>query len=144
MSYVEDNAAARERVLNLVRDLTDEQLARPLNDDWTIGAELAHLAFWDRVHVNRLRYALNAGRSAPVSIPDGLTDIINNASLPAWRAVPGRTAIRLFESASAEVDGYLRTLDPVVAEGVRIAGMPRLIERFRHRNEHAEAIERHR
>jgi hypothetical protein len=142
MDHDSENAAARERVLALVRDLSDDDLARPIDDDWTVGAELAHLAFWDQVHGNRLRQAQEAGLPAPAAIPDGLSDIINNASLPIWRAIPGRTAVRLFEDGSAQIDAYIASLDPAFVQSVRMAGMPRLIERSRHRTEHGEAIER--
>jgi hypothetical protein len=141
MSYIDDNAAARERVLNLVRGLTDDELRRPIDDDWTIGAVLGHLAFWDRVHVGRLRHALAANQVAPLPLPDGLTDVINDGTLPAWRALPGEAAVSVFEAASGDADAFLRDLDPAAVEGVRGAGYPRLVERHRHRNEHAAAIE---
>jgi hypothetical protein len=142
MSYIDDNAAARERVLALVRGLSDDALRRPIDDDWTIGAVLGHLAFWDRVHVGRLRLAVEAGQSAPPSLPDGLTDIINDGTLPTWRALPGAAAISVFEAASGDAEAFLRDLDPAAVEAARAAGYPRLIERHRHRNEHAATIER--
>jgi hypothetical protein len=141
VSYVDDNAAARERVLNLVRGLTDDELRRPIDDDWTIGAVLGHLAFWDRVHVGRLRTAIAAGHAAPPPLPDGLTDVINDGTLPTWRALPGQAAVSVFEAASGDADAILRDLDPAAVDGVRAAGYPRLVERHRHRNEHAATIE---
>jgi hypothetical protein len=141
MSYVDDTAAARERVLALVRALSDDDLRRPIDDDWTIGAVLGHLAFWDRVHVGRLRTALAAGQAAPPPLPDGLTDVINDGTLPTWRALPGEAAVSVFEAASGDADAFLRDLDDAAVEGVRAAGYPRLVERHRHRNEHAATIE---
>jgi DinB superfamily len=137
-----ENAAARERVLGLVGTLSDAELQRRIDDDWTVGAELAHLAFWDRVHGGRLRRAIAGGQAVPPPLPDGLTDSINDGELPAWRALSGSDAVRLFAAASADVDGYIATLDVAAIDGVRQGGMPRLIERSRHRNEHADAIER--
>jgi DinB superfamily len=141
VDYVAENAAARDRVLSLVRGLSDDEFLKPVGRDWTIGSALAHLAFWDRVHVGRLRHALAEGRAAPAPLPDGLTDVINDGELPTWLKIPGRTSMQLFEAASRDVDEYLRTLDPAIVEGVRLAGMPRLVERFRHRAEHADGIE---
>ncbi len=142
MSFVDENAAARERVLTLVNGLSDEQLRTPTEDGWTIGAMLGHLAFWDGVHVGRLRHALATGDAAPAPLPDGLTDVINDCTLPTWQALPGHAAISLFEAASAAADAYLRALDEATVDGVRAAGYPRLVERHRHRNEHADAMER--
>ena len=141
MSYIDDNAAARERVLGLVRGLSEEQLRKPIDDDWTIGAILGHLAFWDSAHVGRLRAALAKGDAAPAPLPDGLPDVINDGTLPMWRALSGQAAVSLFDAASGEADAFLRDLDPTAVEGVRAAGYPRLVERSRHRNEHANTIE---
>ena len=141
MTYVEENAAARDRILSLVTQLTDAQMAIPNEDGWTIGAELAHLAFWDRVHTARLRAALEADGDLPASFPPGAIDALNDAGLHGWRLIPGEAAIRLFADASREVDAYLGSLEPPIVERVRSAGIPRHVERFRHRAEHGDEIE---
>ena len=141
MSYVEENAAARDRVLSLVARLTDAQMALPLADGWTIGAELAHLAFWDRVHTGRLRAALQAGGDLPAPLSLESTDALNDAGLPGWRSIAGATAISLFAEASSEVDEYLASLTPEIVERIRSAGIPRHVERYRHRTEHGDTIE---
>ena len=141
MDYPNQNREARDRILALTANLTDAELARPLEGGWTVGAELAHLAFWDRVHIGRLRAALESGGDLPAPFPAGAPDAINNAGLPGWRAIPGPTARREFEEASAEVDAFLAALDEATAERIRASGLGRNLERFRHRGEHAEAIE---
>ena len=146
MTYVDDNATARDRILALVRGSTPAEMAEPMAGGWTIAAELAHLAFWDRVHVGRLQAALEGGGELTGPFPPGLPDAINDSGLHGWRLIDGAAAVRLFEDASAEVDAYLATLDPSVVERVRAAGLPRSVERHRHRTEHGDAIEaqRHR
>src|SRR5436309_7881112 len=138
MDHVEANAAARERILGLVRGRSEEALATRVGDDWTVAGLLGHLAFWDRVHVGRLQRAVADGQAAPPPLPDGLTDLINNAAIPGWTAMSGQAALRQWERASAEADTYLASLDPAAVEGVRAAGYPRLVERFRHRGEHGD------
>jgi hypothetical protein len=142
MDYEAENAAARERILSLVAGLTDEEMAVPSDDGWTIGAQLAHLAFWDRVHSGRLRAALSSGGDLPAPFPPGAVDEINNAGLEAWRLIAGTSAIRWFAEASSGVDAYLGSLDPSVVARIRNAGLPRLVERHRHRADHGDAIER--
>jgi len=88
-----------------------------------------------------LRAALESGGDLPAPFPAGAPDAINNAGLPGWRAIPGPTARREFEEASAEVDAFLAALDEATAERIRAGGLGRNLERFRHRGEHAEAIE---
>jgi hypothetical protein len=140
VDYVEANRAARDRILALIKGRSEDELGRWVGPDWTVSAHLVHLAFWDRVHVGRLRHAIAAGLVVPPPLPDGLTDLINDASLPAWRAVPSREAVAIWERASADADAYLASLDPIAIEGVRSAGFPRLVERFRHRTEHGDVI----
>ena len=142
MEFVEANAAARERILGLVQGRSEEALATPVGDDWTVAGLLGHLAFWDRVHVGRLRLAIGEGKDAPPPLPDGVTDLINNAGLPSWSALPGHAAVELWNQASAEADAYVASLDSAAVNAVRTAGYPRLIERFRHRTDHGDAIEK--
>ena len=124
----------------VVAGLTDAEIAIPSDDGWTIGAQLAHLAFWDRVHGGRLRELLGSGGDLPGSFPPGAVDEINNAGLEAWRRFC-TAAIRWFAEASSEVDAYLASLDPSVVDRIRSAGLPRLVERYRHRTDHGAAIE---
>src|SRR5438132_1314606 len=118
MAYIEKNAASRARVLDLVTSASPERLAAPADGGWTIAALLAHMAFWERVHIGRLRSAVDAGLAAPPSLPDGTADLINAAAIPAWLSVPAREAVRLFEEASAEADRYLAGLDPAAVVAI--------------------------
>ena len=68
MEYPQQNREARDRILALTANLSEADLSRPLDGGWTIGAELAHLAFWDRVHIGRLRAALDPLRR-PLHLP---------------------------------------------------------------------------
>ncbi|TMQ17769.1 MAG: hypothetical protein E6K82_20865 [Candidatus Rokuibacteriota bacterium] len=47
-SFVAVNDAERTRLQALVKRLTDADLGRAMPAGWTVGAILAHLAFWDR------------------------------------------------------------------------------------------------
>ena len=141
MNHPADNAAARDRILSLVARLTDAQMAVQGEDGWTIGAQLAHLAFWDRVHVGRLRMALEGGGDLPAPLAVETIDAINDAGLHGWRLIGGGVAVGLFADASREVDAYLASLDPSVVDRIRAAGLPRLVERHRHRTDHGDAIE---
>src|SRR4051812_41244403 len=119
MDHNEQNEAARKRVLALVEGLSDEQLHRPLGNGWSISAMLGHLAFWERVHIGRLRSAVSAGAGAPAPMPDGLADIINNGELAAWAHLPGRSALALFDAASADANAYIATLGAEVVDTVK-------------------------
>ena len=47
-SYVEDNRAELERMRAFVERASDEDLAAPMPDGWTVASVLSHLAFWDQ------------------------------------------------------------------------------------------------
>ena len=42
------NADELRRLEALVASLTDEALAAPVHEGWTVAVSLAHLAFWER------------------------------------------------------------------------------------------------
>ncbi len=117
------NDEQRVRLAQVVGRLTSDDHAREAMPGWTIGALLAHLAFWDRLVVERWTEAIADGATIPVSLSDGLADLINGASLAQWTAMPGPLAAR----------------EAVVA--AQAAGLGGLIDRSRHRVEHLDAIE---
>ncbi len=100
------NTAGRERLRSLVSRLTDEELALPAGDGWTIASILAHLAFWDfRVFelIQRWKRA-GVGRS-PIDM-----DNINDAMKPLCLAIPVRQAALLAIQAAEMVDDALEHL----------------------------------
>ncbi len=47
-AFIERNRASRQRLQDLLAQATDETMARTLPNGWSVGATLAHIAFWDR------------------------------------------------------------------------------------------------
>ncbi len=139
-AYVGRNGTSRERLALLIGALTDDDLARLIDDDWTAGAMLAHLAFWDRFVLARWENAIAAGLAGPIALDDRLPDLINDASLPEWRVVPVRDAADLARAAAATVDAFIAGLPDTMAEETAV-GRVRMLERSHHRNTHLDAIE---
>lgn len=140
ISYVEANARGRERLLKLVSGLSDEALALPVGDGWTIGALLAHLAFWDyRLLVLLRRWKEEGIGPSPIDV-----DGVNDAAKPLCLAIPGPEAVRLALNAAGEVDAELESLPEALRPGIMALveeGKLRL-NRALHRNEHMDQIER--
>ena len=65
--------------------------------DWTIAAVLAHLAYWDEWNLVRWRKYRETGEIAAVSSMATI-DMINEAALPAQRALDPHTAVALARS----------------------------------------------
>ena len=89
-SYVARNDASRQRLAARLDDLTANELLTPLADGWTVGGLLAHLAFWDRLVVERWALAARQGKPTPIDISEEMTDLVNDAAMPAWLAVNRR------------------------------------------------------
>ena len=109
--------------------------------EWSPSTLLAHLAFWDRLTLQRWHAAIRDGRSTPADLPDGLQDLINDASAPAWSALSPTSASSEAVAAAGELDAFLATVDDALAAQLEAEGRPRLVDRSRHRTEHLDAIE---
>ncbi len=140
-SYVARNDASRQRLAARLDDLTANELLTPLQDGWTVGGLLAHLAFWDRLVVGRWALAAREGRTTPIDISEEMTDLVNDAAMPAWLAVNGARLPGLVLDAAAEADGAVAALSDESIAALAEEGRPRLVDRSRHRTLHLDAIE---
>ena len=141
VSHVARNDAARDRLRDLVERLSDDDLARSLTEGWTVGAALAHVAFWDRFALAHWRRHLDQGEPI-VSLPEHLEDLINAAGLEQWLAMPPHEAARQALAAAEELDRTIQDLPPEAVAAVRAGGFRRMLDRFAHRREHLDEIER--
>src|SRR5712671_5502474 len=135
------NDEQRERLVALVDRLTAGDYALEAMPGWTIGTLLSHLAFWDRLVIERWTQAIAADATIPVSLSDVLTDLINGASLAQWLAMPGPLAGREAIAAAEAVDAYVEGLEQARVAAAIGAGLGRLVDRSRHRAEHLDMIE---
>ena len=136
MASISGNAESRARLEKLCANLTNEQLARKTSDGWTVAATLAHVAFWDRVTLER--WKLFEKDPQPVQF---IFDVINDAGAADWHALESRQAVRLALESAKAVDAHIEHLPDEVATAARPIVSERLFERFHHRNEHLNAIE---
>jgi hypothetical protein len=136
--YLEFNRTELDRLRVLIEHLTDEDLKRPLGDGWTISSALAHCAFWDRIALTHWQHWEQEGMKVyPVEV-----DVLNNALLPLWLAIPPREATRLVLSAAEEVDRKIEELSPDLADAYLTSGYsPWRIHTYDHRREHLDEIE---
>jgi hypothetical protein len=102
--FVAENTKERERLISLVRNLTDEELSLPLGNDWTIAVALSHLSFWDQRSLFLIRKWKKSGVVEPSPID---IDVTNDSLLSIWLAIPPREAANLAVSAAEELDREL-------------------------------------
>jgi hypothetical protein len=137
----ERNRPTTERLRALAGRVSDHDLARPLDPPWTASALFAHIAFWDRFVMARWKLAVASGSRAPDRMDDTPQDLINDAALPGWLAIPPRAAVDECLAASEEIDRFLGSLETdVVTELVRDR-RERLVDRSIHRGEHLAVLE---
>lgn len=132
------NAASRRRLADLLGRLQEADFARPLGDGWTVGAALAHVAFWDRSGFARwARYGQNG---AVEEFPDPLIDIVNDASLADWQALdPAMVASRVL-AATEEIDAAIVALPDAAVAHALATDRAFLVDRSGHRNAHVAQI----
>jgi hypothetical protein len=135
---IAQNAGSLDRLRQLVGRLDDAAMSRDLGDGWTVSAALAHLAFWDRVSELRWRMWVASGR---VEDLDGPPDLVNDATLPEWRAMPPDAVRRLVIEAATAVNRAVESGGEARVTAVTEAGKPRWARRHLHRMEHIAQIE---
>ena len=136
ISFLEENTRSRERLFELVKCLTDEELGHRLDQDWTVSAVLAHLAFWDQRACSLLRqWKENGIGPSPIDV-----DIVNEALLPILLALPPRQAAELAIMAAEAADRELSNASPELITAIEAQGKFRL-RRSAHRQEHLDQIE---
>ncbi len=135
---VQKNTESRDRLLALVENLDEQTLHRQVDEEWTIAALLAHVAFWDQICVVRWDAYERGGSLADV--PDSLIEFINAANLPTWRALPGRAAVEVLRQAMDETDARIASLPESAVQDATSGGFTYMLDRTGHRAEHAAQI----
>lgn len=135
--FVAENARELERLRSLVERLTDEELIFPIGNGWTIAVALAHLAFWDQVALFLLRKWKQEGvKSSQIDF-----DIINDALLSSWLAMPPRKAVNLALSSAEAIDQELTEVPTELINDIVGLGEPFRLYRSIHRKQHLDEIE---
>ena len=128
------NAASTQRLRDLVDQLRPEDYRIDLGGGWTIGIALAHLAFWDARQSAALHRMQQTG-SLPAEDP-AVNPAIEALGAVCQTPIIGAVAI----DAANTLDRDLAQLSSEQHAALRDAGYPHLIERWSHRDEHAEQI----
>jgi len=139
--YSQENTDSRHRLESLVGRLTDTDLALSTDYGWTVGALLAHLAFWDhRMLVILRRWKESGLDESPI---DAMA--VNDALKVICHALDPRTAAELSLFAARQLDAELDTLTPEfvkkIEEHIEATGTQFRMNRALHRTGHLDDIE---
>ena len=142
-SYIEHNTRERERLRALVDRVSDEDLRRQVNAEWTVAGVLGHVAFWDA----RMLYLIDKlERGLPfmaAEVEPEPPDWINDSTRPLIYAIAPREAARLALRVAEEIDQRIASLPPELAAKTWPADPNSLLNPLRaaHRGEHLDEIE---
>ena len=132
-SFIDLNRASQERMRDLAKSLTDEELLTKVGEHWTVGIVYAHIAWWDR----RVMYVLDmTEKDGKLFIPE-IDIFVNDLSLPLWAAVPPREAVRIALETAETLDKRLEEYSPALLEEI-FNYNKRWVVRALHRNEHLD------
>lgn len=136
-TFVEQNRIQRLRLQRLLAQLRDDQMNQQLGDGWTVGASLAHAAFWDAWARQVFeRWLRGEGVPAPADVT-----IVNGACDPLLRALSPGAVRRLASEVAEAVDRLVESLDADQAAEMNAAMTEVSVFRSLHRAEHLDAIE---
>ncbi|MFN8499017.1 MAG: DinB family protein [Anaerolineae bacterium] len=138
LPFLKDNDASRQRLREVVRDLSPDDLALANSDGWTVAALLAHMAFHDRRHLVLLQRWKAKGVDYSPMDPDAL----NDAMKPILLALVPSAAIALCVAAADAVDAEVATLTDELLGEIQASGSWFRPNRSLHRNAHLDEIER--
>ena len=142
-TYVDENDSERARLRALVGRLSDEDLARPMDDGWTVAGVLAHVAFWDQRIVVLLDEWERKGPAwtPPLEDPRDV-NWTNDATKPLCLALPPRVAAELAVTVAETVDRRVAAVSDAILEANTRGGPFLNWRRAVHRGEHLDEIER--
>lgn len=138
--HVEANERERERLRALIERLTDDDLARKVDERWTVADVLGHIAFWD-ARALYLASKLEGGEPfvAGEHEPEDV-DWINESAWPLIREIPARQAARLALRLAEETDSLVARVDAAKCWPAEPSS-PLNPRRATHRGEHLDQIE---
>ena len=135
--FVVENRAGLEELIRRVSQLSDDQLAHPMDAGWTVAAVLCHLAFWDLRVVNLIR--VWEGKGAGPSQMD--TDIANESMRELLLAIPPRAAVELAIDAATRAEKTVAALSPAQVADIESHGSPVRLNRSIHWRTHLGEID---
>lgn len=135
--FVEENNQQRERLRDLLARLTDQDLALPLGEGWTVAGVLGHLAFWD----HRALLLIGRWRQTGVGPSPVDVDAINDAMKPILLAIPPRKAAEIAMEAAAAIDKEMEVLNPDLIAQIEAQATNFRLSRGHHRKAHIDQIE---
>jgi DinB superfamily/Mycothiol maleylpyruvate isomerase N-terminal domain len=141
-SFQRANDESRERLANLISTLTPTQLAIDLGEGWTVASALAHTGFWDRWQAARWAEMLAGLWTADDASIIAAEHLANDALHPYWSGIDAIDVPALALEAATTLDTLIASAPDALIDAALASPSAYLVNRFRHRGEHIDHIER--
>ncbi len=138
-AFIERNRASRQRLHDVLDRVTEEMMGRKLANGWSVGATLAHIAFWDRWVVARWDQYDRDGEI--MALPDGTDDLGNSAGIVEWQMLTPAQVSELVRSSADAIDRRIAALSPAAIAHAVETGRPAMLDRSLHRDPHLDEID---
>lgn len=135
-AFSDKNQASLAELRAFVEQLSDEQLSQDLGNGWTVAAELAHIAFWDR---RAFQIATRVSADESFRNPAENVHVINDALLYQWKRIPPRDAVAECVEAGEQVNAKIDSADQMTVERW-LALRTFAVDRSNHRLEHLKEL----
>ena len=141
-SFEQANNESRERLARLAGTLTPAQLGTDLGEGWTVASALAHMGFWDRWQAERWTRMLAGEWAAQDESVTAAEHLANEALHPYWAGIAAEDVPALALEAATKLDALIASAPDALVDQVLAGTSAYLVNRFRHRGEHLDHIER--
>ena len=129
-----------KRMQTFITSLSADSLHRVLGNGWTVAATLAHVAFWD--HWVEARWTHFSRTGSFHDLPDDITDLVNEAAIAEWHALPPPEAVRLCLDAAISVTRRIECLSSQQIAAAVETGRLAMVDRTLHWYPHVDEIDR--
>ena len=141
-TFEQANDESRERLARLVKTLIPGRLGTDLGEGWTVASALAHMGFWDRWQAERWTRMLGGEWEAQDESISAAEHLANEALHPYWAGIAAEDVPALALEAATKLDALIASAPKALIDDVLAGPSAYLVNRFRHRGDHLDHIER--
>jgi len=137
-TWISENKKITARLREFTANLTEKELKTVVNKEgWTVAVALAHVAFWDSWRTQLLKQWKKEGvKASPMA-----SDLINDAAIPLFLAIPIGKIPALVVSIAEKLDKEIEELPPELVSEIVNCGEAGGLNRVNHRKLHLDDIE---
>lgn len=140
MNFIEENKIQNQRLRSVLTRINPGNWSKDIGGGWTIGTQICHLAFWDKITFVRLQKWKETGRLTPVPDADNI-EAINDSTRSLFGSISYPDGIKLVTENADEIDALVAILEPAILTELDKTGRERWYKRSLHRDSHLTRIE---